>query len=237
MRTLWNWNIAVSILAAGFFLIVDLTFFSANLLKILQGGWYPLLIAAGIYLLISTWMKGKEEMNNQIQKYVQPLQKYLQHIDMRKVKKIPGIAIYLSESPLSTPLAFIHNINHNKILHRRVIFISVNVKNVPFVRSEDRLKFQRLAPGFYRVLLLYGFMNRPDVRSALKIVQNQYLKLPIEDSTFYIGREKLIPRESIGMAKWRSRLFVFMKRNSEDIVQNFNIPPERVFEIGAQFKF
>ena len=80
-------------------------------------------------------------------------------------------------------------------------------------------------------------MNRPDVRSALKIVQNQYLKLPIEDSTFYIGREKLIPRESIGMAKWRSRLFVFMKRNSEDIVQNFNIPPERVFEIGAQFKF
>jgi KUP system potassium uptake protein len=237
MRTLWNWNIAVSILVAGFFLIVDLTFFSANLLKILQGGWYPLLIAAGIYLLISTWMKGKEEMNNQIQKYVQPLQKYLQHIDMRKVKKIPGIAIYLSESPLSTPLAFIHNINHNKILHRRVIFISVNVKNVPFVRSEDRLKFQRLAPGFYRVLLLYGFMNRPDVRSALKIVQNQYLKLPIEDSTFYIGREKLIPRESIGMAKWRSRLFVFMKRNSEDIVQNFNIPPERVFEIGAQFKF
>ena len=237
MRTLWNWNIAVSILAAGFFMIVDLTFFSANLLKILQGGWYPLLIAAGIYLLISTWMKGKEEMNNQIQKYVQPLQKYLQHIDMRKVKKIPGIAIYLSESPLSTPLAFIHNINHNKILHRRVIFISVNVKNVPFVRSEDRLKFQRLAPGFYRVLLLYGFMNRPDVRSALKIVQNQYLKLPIEDSTFYIGREKLIPRESIGMAKWRSRLFVFMKRNSEDIVQNFNIPPERVFEIGAQFKF
>ena len=237
MRTLWNWNIAVSILAAGFFLIVDLTFFSANLLKILQGGWYPLLIAAGIYLLISTWMKGKEEMNNQIQKYVQPLQKYLQHIDMRKVKKVPGIAIYLTESPLSTPLAFIHNINHNKILHRRVIFISVNVKNVPFVRSEDRLKFQRLAPGFYRVLLLYGFMNRPDVRSALKIVQNQYLKLPIEDSTFYIGREKLIPRESIGMAKWRSRLFVFMKRNSEDIVQNFNIPPERVFEIGAQFKF
>jgi KUP system potassium uptake protein len=237
MRTLWNWNIAVSILVAGFFLIVDLTFFSANLLKILQGGWYPLLIAAGIYLLISTWIKGREEMNNQIQKYVQPLQKYLQHIDMRKVKKIPGIAIYLSESPLSTPLAFIHNINHNKILHRRVIFISVNVKNVPFVRSEDRLKFQRLAPGFYRVLLLYGFMNRPDVRSALKIVQNQYLKLPIEDSTFYIGREKLIPRESIGMAKWRSRLFVFMKRNSEDIVQNFNIPPERVFEIGAQFKF
>jgi KUP system potassium uptake protein len=237
MRTLWNWNIAVSILVAGFFLIVDLTFFSANLLKILQGGWYPLLIAAGIYLLISTWIKGGEEMSNQIQKYVQPLQKYLQHIDMRKVKKVPGIAIYLTESPLSTPLAFIHNINHNKILHRRVIFISVNVKNVPFVRSEDRLKFQRLAPGFYRVLLLYGFMNRPDVRSALKIVQNQYLKLPIEDSTFYIGREKLIPRESIGMTKWRSRLFVFMKRNSEDIVQNFNIPPERVFEIGAQFKF
>ncbi|MEJ2050390.1 MAG: KUP/HAK/KT family potassium transporter, partial [Calditrichota bacterium] len=144
MRTLWNWNIAVSILVAGFFLIVDLTFFSANLLKILQGGWYPLLIAAGIYLLISTWIKGGEEMSNQIQKYVQPLQKYLQHIDMRKVKKVPGIAIYLTESPLSTPLAFIHNINHNKILHRRVIFISVNVKNVPFVRSEDRLKFQRL---------------------------------------------------------------------------------------------
>jgi len=237
MRTLWNWNIAVSFLVAGFFLIIDLTFFSANMLKILQGGWYPLLVGAAIYLLMSTWLQGREEISKQIQNYVQPLQTYLEHIDMRKVKKVPGIAMYFTESPLSTPLAFIHNINHNKIVHRRVIFISVNVKNVPFVRSEERLKFQRLSPGFYRILILYGFMNRTDVRSALKIVENKYLKIPIEESTFYIGREKLLPRTSLGLSKWRGKLFIFMKRNSEDIVQNFNIPPERVFEIGAQFKF
>ena len=108
---------------------------------------------------------------------------------------------------------------------------------MPFVRSEERLKFQRLSPGFYRILRLYGFMNRTDVRSALKIVENKYLKIPIEESTFYIGREKLLPRTSLGLSKWRGKLFIFMKRNSEDIVQNFNIPPERVFEIGAQFKF
>ncbi len=237
MRTIWKWNTYIAILVAGFFLIIDLSFFSANMLKILQGGWYPLLAGAVVYLLMSTWLKGREVISIKFQQFVQPLQAYLDHLDMRKVKKVPGIAIYLSESPLSTPLAFIHNINHNKIVHRRVIFISVGFKNVPFIRSEDRLKFQRLSPGFYRVLLFYGFMNRTDIRAALKIVENNYLKIPLEDTTFFVGRETLIPRASLGMSKWRDRLFIFMKRNSEDVIQYFNIPPERVFEIGTQFKF
>jgi KUP system potassium uptake protein len=237
MRTLWKWNTLVAVPVALFFLIIDVSFFSANMLKIMQGGWYPLLAGAAIYLLMSTWLKGRELIGKEIKRYVQPLQSYIDHIDMRKVKKISGVAIYLSESPLSTPLAFIHNINHNKIIHRKVIFISVGFKNVPFVRSENRLRFQSLAPGFYRVLLLYGFMNRTDIRSALKIIENNYLKIPLEETTFYVGRETLLPRASLGMSKWRDRLFIFMKRNSEDVIQYFNIPPERVIEIGAQFKF
>lgn len=242
MRNLWHWNRIAAISVAVLFLLIDLCFFAANLLKILEGGWYPLLAGAFIYLLMSTWMTGQEVVAAQIRDLVQPIKSYLENLDLRTVKKVPGTAIYLARSPLSTPPALLHNIEHNKVLHRRIIFITVGVKNVPHVRSEDRITFEKLAReklprGAYRVLVKYGYMDRPDIRAVIRIIRNRHLKIDLEETTFFLGRDTLVPTKSIGMSKWRDSLFLFMARNADRAVSYYNLPPERVLEIGSQIKF
>ena len=236
MRDLWNWRLSLAILAVALFLIVDLSFFTANLLKIVQGGWLPLLLGSLIYLLMTTWIKGQDLIAKQIQEFSHPLSGVASSIDHRKVKSISGTAIYMTKTPLSIPPAFRHNLEHNKVLHRRTIFLSVGFKNVPYVRSENRLKFERLDDGFYRILVRYGFMNRPDIPAALRIVNNKHLQIDMDDTTFFLGREAVIASGSTGMSLWRDMLFIFMNNNAERATKYFNLPSHRVFEIGVQVK-
>ncbi len=236
MRQLWKWHQIAAIVATIFFLTIDLSFFTANMLKILQGGWYPLVAGGLVYLLMSTWIKGTETVASQINDYIQPLKSFVDNLDLRTVKKVPGTAIYMTQSPLSTPPAFIHNIRHNKIIHRRIIFMSVGYKNVPYVRAADRIRIEKIPKGFYRVLVRYGFMNRADIPGVIRIIQNRHFKIDMENTTFFLGRQSFIPSQSTGMTKWRDQLFLFMNRNSERATAYFNIPPDRVFEIGAQIK-
>jgi len=237
MRRLWNWGRPVALGIAAFLLTIDLSFFSANMLKIFQGGWFPLLVGGIIYLLMSTWYQGREVLARQMKEYVRPLKSYLENIDMRTVKKVPGTAIYMTESPVLTPPAFVHNLQHNRVLHRRIIFVYIGVKNKPHVRAENRVKFGGLPKGAYRVLVRYGFMDRTDMRAVVRIVQNNHLKIDLEETTFFVGRDTLIPSSSVGMSKWRDKLFLLMRRNSERASRYFNIPPERAIEIGTQIKF
>ncbi len=237
MRNVWNWPALAAIPVASFFFVIDISFFGANMLKILQGGWFPLLTGVTVYILMSTWIKGQAILAKQRKEHVFPLKKYIEQIDLRKVKKVAGTAIYMTESPVSTPPTFIHNMEHNKVLHRRVIFIYVGVKNFPHVRAEQRVKFKKLSEGYYLVLLRYGFMDRTDVRAAIRILQNKYLKVDLENTSFFVGSDTLLPSRSVGMSIWRDRLYLLMRRNSERAIRYFNIPPERVLEIGMQIKF
>lgn len=237
MRKLWNWNWFAAMTVSAFFLLIDLSFFTANMLKILQGGWYPLILGAMVYMLMSTWIRGQETIDRQNQEFVQPVKGFMENLDLRTVKKVPGTAIYLTKNLLSTPPAFIHNIDHNKIIHRRIIFIAVGTKNVPHVPAVERITFTRLPKGAYRILLKYGYMDRPDIRAALRILWNRHLlKIDLNETTFFLSRDTLLPTKSLGMKKWRDKLFHFMSRNANRAVSYYNLPPERVFEIGTQIR-
>jgi KUP system potassium uptake protein len=238
MTDLWNWRKLVAIPIASMFLLIDVSFFSTNLLKILQGGWYPLAVAGLVYLVMSTWLMGQEVLGRRLKEYVQPLSRFVRELDLRTVHKIPGTAIYLTKSPFSTPPAFLNMLKHNGIIHKRIIFLTIGFKRVPYVSADKRIKIQKLRDGFYRVLVRYGFMNSTDIQAAMRALNNQSrLKIDMEDTTFFIWREILLPTRSVGMSKWRDILYLLMDRNSERISKYFNIPPDRVFEIGAQIKF
>jgi KUP system potassium uptake protein len=237
MRHRWNWPGPAALLTAAFFLSIDVTYLGANTLKILSGGWLPFLLAGIIYQLMSTWIKGKEVLQKQMKEYVRPLKSYLENIDMRKVKTIPGTAVYMAVSPALTPPAFVHNIQHNKVLHRRIIFLYIGVKNKPHIRADERVKFRKLPKGAYGVLARYGFMDRVDMRALIRIIQNKHLKIDTEETTYFVGRDTLIPSKTVGMSKWRDHLYLLMRRNSIRATEYFNIPPDRAIEIGTQIKF
>jgi KUP system potassium uptake protein len=238
MTDLWNWRKFVAIPVASIFLVIDVSFFSANMLKILQGGWYPLVIAGLVYMVMSTWLMGKEVIGKQLKEYVQPLKGFVSNLDLRKVHKISGTAIYLTKNPFSTPPAFLYLLKHMGIIHKRIIFLSIGFKSVPYVPAEKRINIQKLRDGFYRVIVRYGFMNTTDIQAAMRALNNQSrLKIDMEDATFFVWREILLPSKSVGMSKSRDILYLMMDRNSERISKYFNIPPDKVFEIGAQIKF
>jgi KUP system potassium uptake protein len=237
MRDLWHWHLLAAVSVAAFFFFIDISYFVANMLKIFQGGWFPLLIGVTVYLLMSTWIKGQQFIRKQRRDYAWPLVRSIKKLDLRTVKRVRGTAIYMTESPLSTPPAFIQNLQHNKVVHNRVIFLYVGVKNVPRVRAEDRVKFRTFAEGFYLTLVRYGFMDRTDVRAAIRILDNKYLRIKLEDTTFFVGSDTFLPSRSIGMSPWRDKIYLFMRRNSERATAYFNLPPDRVFEIGMQIKF
>lgn len=237
MRNLWKWSLAVSISITVFFLIIDFSFFFANILKITRGGWLPLVLGGIVYLLMSTWLKGQKTIANQLKKLMRPLKTLPDNIDRRKVKSVPGTAVYMTRSPLSTPPAFMYNLEHNKAVHRTIIFMSVGVKNIPFVAAEDRIKFERMEQGFYRVLVRYGYMNRTDISAVMEIINSRYIKIDMNSTSFFLGRSTLIPSKSIGMSPWQNKLYIFMSRNSSRASNYFNLPLDRVFEIGAEIKF
>jgi KUP system potassium uptake protein len=236
MRRLWGWRRAFSLAVAGLLLLVDLSFLGANLLKLREGGWYPILAGAVLYFLMQTWIGGRQAMVSRVEEYVQPLTRYLEGLDFRKVRRVPGTAVYLTEHPFSTPLALILNVAHNRVIHRRLLFVSVTFKDVPHVKAGERIAFQRLRRGHYRILVRYGFMDQPDLRAALRIVTRHHVKIDLAETTFFLGRRVPVPARSVGMRPWRDRLFILMARNAERIIDYFNLPPERVVEIGTRLR-
>jgi KUP system potassium uptake protein len=236
LRERWHWALGTSAVVAGLFLTIDVTYLGSNLLKIREGGWLPLAVAAIIYLLMSTWTEGRRVVARQIRDFVRPLKSYLETIDFRTVKKVPGTAVYLAASPFSTPPAFVHNVRNNKIVHERIIFLFVGYKRAPYVSAGNRVRVKEISHDIYRVVVRYGFMDRTDIRAVVRILDNKYLKINLDDTTFFVGRDTFIPTKSVGMSKWRGILYQLMRRNSARAFRYFNLPPERVLEIGAQIR-
>lgn len=233
-REVWRWSFARAAAVAGGFLWLDLLFFGANALKIRYGGWVPLLIAAAIFVLMTTWKRGREILAKRMLEKTVPLKMLLADLAAEPPIRVPGTAVFMYGSADGTPPALVHNLAHNKVLHERIVFLTVVTEDVPHVDPADRVKIKRSGKGFHTVVARYGFMDDPDIDDVLASCQGKALDIRMEGTTFFLGRETLVPSERPGMAKWREELFAFMSRNALRATAFFKIPANQVFEVGAQ---
>ncbi len=235
-REQWKWRLPLVVGVAGFFLVIDLAFWGANLIKIPHGGWFPLVVGAVIFGLMATWKRGRVILRERLDEVVLPVDLFLHDIHRNSAARVPGTAVFMYSDPGATPPALLHNLKHNKVLHERVVFLIVETENVPHVPENERARVEDLDAGFYRVTLRYGFMEEPNVPKALAGLRERGLEFKHLETTYFLGRETLIPSEKPGMALWRERLFSVMHRNARTATSFFCLPPNRVVELGAQIE-
>jgi KUP system potassium uptake protein len=226
-------NIWLTVVAMTGFLCIDLAFFTANAAKIPDGGWFPLLVASAVFTLLVTWKRGREIVQQRLRDQGIPLSDLIDSLQGFPPNRVPGTAVFMTSDPANTPSALLHNLKHNKVLHQRVVILNVCYARVPYVRDEDRLEARELAPGFYRVILHSGFMDHIDIPQML-LACKCGADFDLMDTTFFYSRENLIPTRGSGMAVWREQLFAFMARSAASPMTYFNIPANRVVELGTQ---
>lgn len=235
MRELWRWHPGTALLVTVLFLVVDLSFFGANMLKIREGGWFPLAAGGMVFIALSTWRRGREILAERLQGGVGSLDAFLAGIAENPPPRVPGTAVFMTGGHTGTPPMLPHHLTHNQMLHEQVVLLTVATEEVPRVPAAERIEVVLLPEGFARVILHYGYMQSPNVPVALRECEPFGLRVDLERTTFYLGRETLIPtREIKGMSLWREKLFALMSRNSLQATAFFNIPPERVVELGQQ---
>jgi KUP system potassium uptake protein len=237
VRHRWHWSRWRAIPIVLVFLIIDLSFLGANLLKIREGGWVPVAIAIGVFILMTTWNRGRTTVLRLLKRSTIPLDTFLEDIARRKPNRVPGTAVFMTSASEGAPLVLLHHLKHNKILHEQVVLFSVSVQEIPEVAAEDRVELTRLSEGFFRVTATYGFMEQPDVPAVLQSCASQGLVAKPLETTYYLGRERLIPTGRTRMFRWRKQIYIFMSRNSRSATEFFGIPPNRVVELGAQVEF
>jgi len=233
-RQLWRWS---AFKAGGICLIfgfVELAFFSANALKIAHGGWFPLVVAALIYFLMSTWKHGRQILARRLRASSLPLNLFLDDIAVNPPVRVKGTAIFMSGNSDGTPVALLHNLKHNKVLHDRVIILTVVTDESPHVLDQDRVEVEQLRENFYRVIGHFGFMEDPNVPEVMQLCSAKGLDCPVEHATYFLSSETILATTNKGMAVWREHLFAFMSRNSQRATTFFRIPPNRVVELGMQ---
>lgn len=235
VRALWKWNWLQAGIFLTLFIVIDLAFFSANLIKIADGGWVPLLLGLGIFILFSTWQRGRALLYKKLQQDSMPLDAFLKSLEYGGPQRVAGTGIFLTPQPDSVPRAMLHNLLHNKVLHERVILLNVNMRDIPHVNKADRIQTEALPQGFYRVILNYGFKDKPDIPVALEHVGDMGME-PIEmmETSFFLGRETIVPNAVPTMNFWRQVLFMWMFRNADSATAYFKIPTNRVVELGTQ---
>jgi KUP system potassium uptake protein len=251
-RSRWNWSVLHALPIALAFLAIDLTLFAANVIKIESGGWVPLVVALVVFTLMSTWKRGRGLLNQALNSGALPLDLFLGDVARRKPVRVPGTAVFMTSSNDGVPVVLLHHLKHNKVLHEQVILMSVLTLEVPEVKASERVTVEKLEQGFYRVTANFGFMESPNVPEILQWAREAGIKARPNDTTFYLGRERIIiadgerkpgtrrapddvarPR----MTRWRKKLFVVMSRNARSATEFFGIPPNRVVELGAQVEF
>ncbi|MGQ9650337.1 MAG: potassium transporter Kup [Phycisphaerae bacterium] len=233
----WHWNLAKAGGLAGAFLVIDLTFLAPNLAKLFHGGWFPLCLAAAVFGLMTTWKRGRSLLAASLAKARLPLDIFLRNLAAGKQPvRVPGTAVFMTSDPTGTPVVLMHHFKHNKVLHERVILLSVSTEEVPTVPASSRVQVQDLGQGFFQVKAFYGYMQTPSVADILRCCEPAGLKADLAEVSFYLGRETLIKTRKPGMSQWRKTLFAVMSRNAISAVAYFGIPPNRVVELGAQIE-
>ena len=233
-REVWGWSLPRAAVVSGLFLALDVPFLFANALKIPHGGWFPLVLSTAIYLLLTTWKQGREILQRRMLEKSVPLKMLLADLAAEPPVRVPGTAIFMYGSTDGTPPPFVHNLAHNKVVHEKVVFLTVITRDVPHVPPAERIEVHRLGKGFNRVTAYYGFMEDPQIDEILEGCKPKGLDIPIAGTTFFLGRETLLASGRPGMAIWREHLFSFMSRNALRATAFFRLPPDQVFEVGAQ---
>jgi KUP system potassium uptake protein len=236
-RQVWGWSRLRAGAIALVFITVDLAFFGANTLKLLSGGWVPLVIAVVIFTLMTTWRKGRKILYQRQTERSYPFARFLADIKHRPPIRVPGTAVFMTGSGTGTPPTLMHNLEHNKVVHTQVVLLTVVTAEVPHVPPPERLTIEPLGECFFRVTLRYGFLDDPDVPSALEdLPPDSSLKIKLSETTFFLGVETLLPTKDPSMAVWREKIFAFMSRNAYRATAFFRIPPDRVVELGMQIE-
>jgi KUP system potassium uptake protein len=236
IRYAWRYPLWLCLFATGFFFLIDVAFFASAMLKVPHGGWFPLAIGAGVFVIMTTWRRGREVMFQRLNESAVPLEPFLQSLFTDPPHRVDGTAIFLTATPDATPHALLHNLNHNKVLHERVVFLTVEIRDVPWVSFEERATVERLGHGCWRVRLRYGFMNRPDVMRALDVCGSLGLEFDLMQTSFFLSRQQVVPGSGgpSTMARWRERMFATMARNAGNVTDYFGIPTNRVIELGTR---
>ena len=235
-RERWGWSAVAAGALSGLFLIIDGAFFGANIIKVGQGGWFPLLIAGAVFTLLITWKRGRRILAERIQAEAKPLDEFLNEVRHQGVARVPGTAIFMSGTASKTPPALRHNLEHNKVLHEQVIFVTVKTEQIPYVAEEHRLAVEPLGEGMFRAKVHYGFMEDPNIPAVLAAAGQALPRFDPARTTYFLGRETIISTSRHGMAVWREKLFALMSRNATTATAYFGIPPNRVVELGEQIE-
>ncbi|HYB42474.1 MAG TPA: potassium transporter Kup [Candidatus Methylomirabilis sp.] len=236
-RQRWRWPLRWVAALAGGFLVIDLAFFAANATKIREGGWVPLAIAGGLFLLMTTWSRGTQLLGHWVAGVMVPLDKFLAEVDQLKPPRVPGTAVFMTAYLDGAPLVLQRQLRYNKALHEELILLAILTEQVPEVDDAERLKVEALRHGLYRVSAHFGFMERPDVREILSRCRLAGMRADEDDTVYYLWRMRLLPTGSMPMARWRKRLFGLMARNASSAADFFNLPTDRVIELGALVDF
>jgi len=231
----WKWPAAIALPVATFFITIDLAFFGANMLKVTHGGWFPLLASSAILFLMLTWRKGRRILGDRLRAMSVPLDEFLGDLKNQSIRRVPGTAVYMSGNRSGIPLALLHNLKHNKVLHEEVALLTVQTEEVPYLANvRDRVALERLEEGFWRIRIHFGFMEKPDVPEALAGIREQGLRFEPMRTTYFIGRETILATRKVGLSGWRGSLFAWMTRNAGDVTSYFGLPPNGVVELGSR---
>jgi KUP system potassium uptake protein len=237
IRYVWGYNLALCIAATGFFILLDLAFFSSSLLKISGGGWFPLVLGAMMFVVMITWWRGRRILAERLQSSAIPLQEFLASLFKYPPHRVPGTAVFMVANATAVPHALLHNLAHNKVLHERVVILTVAIEDTPWVPFNERVTVEALGNGCWRIRLRFGFKNPVDVPQGLALCSEHGLDFEMMETSFFLSRETLIPVIAEGgMALWRERLFATMARNASSVVEYFNLPANRVIELGTRIE-
>ena len=236
MYSVRHWNPALAAALFGFFLAVDLAFFSANLLKIEQGGWFPLAVAAIVYLTMATWRSGRQHLVAERERDALPLETFIASLRPGHPPRVPGTAIFMTGNINKIPNALLHNLKHNKVLHERVVLMTVQTEDIPHVPEDQRLEIRHYEQNIHTVLIHYGFMDQPNIPRALAQCRAMQFHFNLLETSFFVGREKIVPGHRTAFARWRKGLFIFMSNTMLDATEFFRIPTNRVIELGGQIE-
>jgi KUP system potassium uptake protein len=235
MALLWRWHWLVTASVAGALLLTDLAYFSANMIKVAQGGWFPLFIGILSFTVLTTWKRGRELVRSKLRAQSVPLESVLGSLG-GEISRARGTAVFMTATSEGVPAALLHNLKHNQTVHERVILGTVTTTDTPYVPDSERVALNDLGNGFYRLIIFYGFMQTPDVPAALQACKAYGLEFDMMATSFFLSRETLVPSLYPGMARWRERLFAFMALNATRATTFFKIPSERVVELGTQLE-
>jgi KUP system potassium uptake protein len=231
----WNWNPLFSGILCGFFVIIELAFWGANLLKIVAGGWFPITVGVLLFILFTTWNRGRKILSDRMISLIMPLEQFLEKVWDQHAFRVPGVAVYMSGHTKYAPATVIQNFNHFQSLHEHVVFLSVKTLDIPHVPKGNRITLQTIGPQIYRLVITFGFMDIQNITEQLQNIQlDEQTSLTADNATFFLGREHLIATAGNGgMALWREKLFSVMSRNAQSAAAYYHLPKERVIEVGS----